>query len=194
MSSMSNQDESIKQFDKMMLVFQNSAIQNKRQTGIIDRLNELGRKLGKKGTIPEIIKNEENIKLLNNNEFLKTADILQLEELKNNIRGLVKFLDKVNRDIVKVDFTDEIISLETREDNSWRSRNYLDFRPKTQVYFRENEDKLSVKKIRNNIPLDKDDIAELENILYQGELFEDEEYRQEYKEEYQKFKEQYNWK
>ena len=191
MASMAGLNESTKQFDKMMLVFQNSVMQNKRQPQIIERLNELGRELEKKGTIPEIVKNEENIKLLNNDNFLKNADILELEELKNNVRGLVNFLDKVNRDIVRVDFTDEIVSLVIREDNK---SNYLNFLPRTQVYFRENEGKLSVKKIRNNIPLDKDDLVELENILYQGELFEDEEYRHKYREEYEKFKKDHkNW-
>ena len=53
------------------------------------------------------------------------------------------------------------------------------YRAKAEYYIKEHQDNEAIKKLKSNIPLSKDDIKELENVLW-SELGTKEEYEQEY--------------
>ncbi len=98
-------------------------------------------------------------------------------ELKNKIDGLweVFWTGGIQYD---TNFTDDIISMEWNE-SELESDPLKNYRAKAEYYIREHMDNEAIKKLKSNIPLNKEDIKELEKVLW-SELGTKEEYEQEY--------------
>ena len=62
-------------------------------------------------------------------------------------------------------FDDEILSVDWNE-SDLESEDLQNYRAKAEFYIRQHQDEYTITKLRNNIPLNEEDIAVLENILW----------------------------
>ena len=89
-----------------------------------------------------------------------------------------KAIEKYTREVVYTDFADQVI--EYQENTPIEMGNRLEnYRKKVEFYLKEHQDNMAVCKLRNNQPLQKNDMQELERILWQ-ELGSKEDYTKEY--------------
>ncbi|MGL5904600.1 MAG: DEAD/DEAH box helicase family protein, partial [Cetobacterium sp.] len=161
-------DERAKRFDLLILNLQLSILNTgKLPIHIARGIRSLGKGLEKLGTIPKVVEKKEIIKLLNDNDFWSDIDILTLEKIRVELRELIKFLegDVTSQEIIYTDLSDEIIKT-TVKDISFGRLDYLPTRDRVRKVMDDNMDKVSIKKLRNNITLDKEDINELNMILF----------------------------
>jgi type I restriction enzyme R subunit len=91
---------------------------------------------------------------------------------------LLQYLDKKKRKIYYTEFDDKILDVKEGEPLSVTDQ-FENYRKKVEYYLKSNENTMSVYKLRNNKPLNKADLAELERILW-TELGSKEDYRKEY--------------
>ena len=160
-----------KKFENLILKSQLKLFDNKKIENEKVEISDITKELSKKGTIKEIQKNAHYImKIIKDENYLKNIDILELENLRNIIEPLTIFLDSNGKHLNYIvgDLEDNFISMEIRDINVFGSV-YLNSKEKFQKYLDNNKNLLSIKKLRNNIELDAEDLKELKQLLYSNE-------------------------
>lgn len=140
----------------------------------ISKVVSTSRKLLKKTTIPTVKSNEALIKLPLEEDFWKAQGIVHLEKLRKGVRELVKYIDPVDQRYVTTDFADYIIEdkikttgfsdTETPEYTSPFQNNVH----RLEQLIRENENHITISRIRKGETITKEELQALEDILFKG--------------------------
>ena len=90
-----------------------------------------------------------------------------VEEIRLQIRDLVKFIDREKQAVVITDFADEMgevqdVSVPTLQTGF----SPYQYKRKVEAYIRENEDHIAIAKLKRNRPLTDADLTDLEDILF----------------------------
>jgi len=123
--------------------------------------------LSKFGTIVAIVEKKELIEQIINNDFLERAGILDCEEIRKNLRDLIKFIPEKERVRYDTNFTDDIVSLEWRE-SQLANDDLANYKKKVDYYIMQHQDIGAIAKLRGNEPLMAADIVELEQVLWRA--------------------------
>ncbi len=141
----------------------------------VKRLRQIAKYLlEEKASVPQVLAKANDLREAAGNEFWENPQIPELERLRGSLRELMDYLDDSGKS--KVDVTiDDIIteSAYQPEDTVIDIRTY---REKVIDYLAEHTDHEVIKKIRNLEPITRDDLIELELILWH-ELGTQEEYQ-----------------
>ena len=127
--------------------------------------------------IPEIKVQADFINKILHTDYLDNCGIDEFEEIRENLRGLMKYLPKGHIKYV-TNFDDDILDVSWNEaelDND----DLKNYKAKAEYYIREHQDNEVIKKLKTNVPLSHKDIEELEKVLW-SELGTKEEYEREY--------------
>lgn len=171
-------DEFAKRFDYLLYIIELAKLQNRNVTKPITSVVKTAEALSKLGTIPQVMEKKEIILKVQTTEFWEETDIFELEQVREALRDLIKFLERETQKIYYTDFKDEITTI--HENGSMYNVNDLrSYRKKVSQYLQEHRDQLAIYKLRNNKPLTGQDLAALEHILW-TELGTREEYEKEY--------------
>lgn len=134
------------------------------------------KKLLKKTTIPAVKSKEAVIKLPLEEDFWKVEGIVHLEKLRKGVRELVKYIDPEDQRYVTTDFADYIIeddirtthyatdAIETPEYKSPFQNNVH----RLEQLIRENENHITISRIRKGETITKEELKVLEDILFKG--------------------------
>ena len=114
--------------------------------------------------VPQIMVQTDLIESVLQPSYLETAGINEFERIRENLRDLIKFIPK-SKITYTTDFTDEILSMEWK-DAELDSDTLKNYKIKAERYVREHQDVEAIAKLKRNEPLNADDIAELEKILW----------------------------
>ncbi len=128
--------------------------------------------------IPEIMAQSELIEKILHTEYLEHAGIEELEHIRENLRGLMKYIPKTERNIYETNFDEEILSVEWKE-AELENDDLKNYRAKAEFYVRQHPDQAVISKLRSNVPLTEADVKELEGILW-SEIGTKQEYEAEY--------------
>ena len=114
-------------------------------------------------TIPEIAQKKEFLKTVTQNEFWENITVARLEDLRNQVRDLIRFLPREIVDPIRTNFDDKI-QLKRGQHLTPQFKNY---KQRVIDYLAENVESPVIHKIRNVIPLTGDDLKELQRILWE---------------------------
>ncbi len=128
--------------------------------------------------IPEIIMQSEFINKILHTDYLETAGINEFEEIRENLRDLIKYISKDGPMIYETNFNDEILSIEWN-DSELENDDLKNYKMKAEYYVRQHQDHKVIAKLKGNVPLSAEDIKGLEQILW-SELGTKEDYEAEY--------------
>ena len=143
-------------------------------------VTDLKRNVKKLANIANIIEINEQSDLIGDilhTDYIVDCGVNEFERIREKLRDLMKYIPKGGV-IYETNFTDDIISIEWN-DSDLESDSLKNYRAKAEYYIREHQDNEAIKKLKSNIPLSKEDIKELENVLW-SELGTKEEYEHEY--------------
>ena len=114
--------------------------------------------------IPEIMAQSGLIHKVLHTDFMDNAGISDFEGVRNNLRGLMKYLphDGV---IYHTNFTDNILSTEWNE-SELDSDDLANYKAKAEYYVRQHQHEGVIAKLKGNIPLTAEDVDALERILW----------------------------
>lgn len=127
--------------------------------------------------ITEIQAKSDFIQKILHTDYIDHAGILELEEIRKELRSLMKYIpDKATR--YDTDFTDDILSSEWHE-AELENDDLKNYKEKAEFYVRTNQDHITIAKLKANKPLTEFDMRSLEEILWR-ELGTAEDYRREY--------------
>lgn len=127
--------------------------------------------------IPEIMIQHELIEKILHTDFLETADVNDFETIRIKLRDLMKYIPRVSIEYT-TDFRDDVLSVEWKE-SELENDDLKNYKAKAEYYIRQHQGDNAIAKLKCNIPLNKEDIEELENALWR-EVGTKEEYEAEY--------------
>ena len=135
--------------------------------------------LEKKASIPQVKEKLPIIKEINTDEFWTANDVLLFEKVREELRELMKFLDrKPGKKPIITRLTDPIIN-QTEGKELDPAYDFEDYRDKVNRYIGEHGNSLAIHKLTHNIKLSEGDYKELERVLT-SELGSKEDYQREF--------------
>ena len=152
-------------FDYQMLMVELSVLANGNISAAgrnVNRVRTISKCLLDESSNPAVIKKADVLKTLVSTEFWERPAIDELEKYRKEIRDLIQYLPS-KYPPVDVDTPDDVIELDYEGDGLIDIRTYKE---KVIDYLAEHTDNPTVKKIQNLIPIDSDDVKELERILW----------------------------
>lgn len=175
------EEELALRFDHMLLSMQLALVE---KTGISDfyrdKLNQIAAKLESKASVPAVGVQLEWIQYIQSDHFWTDlyygeTGLEELEATRRKLRLLMRFIEKESTEIVYTNFQDEL--LEVRENEGVYqidSGNQLAlYRKKVESYIKENQDNLTIQRIKRNQPITKLDLEELDKKLFETSGIED---------------------
>ncbi len=168
----SDQDEMAKRFDVLMLDIQLAILNgDKKQGGLIQKVVNTAGKLSKKASIPSVAKKMDYIKDAQDKEFWLEGDIPGIENIRVELRNLIKFLDFEETPIYFTSFTDEFEPNIVEHQLVYGFNDLDAYKRKVEQYLKQNSSHLTIYKLRNNIKITKSELEALEQMLFeQGQL------------------------
>ena len=128
--------------------------------------------------IPEIMVQSDLINKILHTSYLEDAGIHEFEHIRENLRGLMKY---VIRPVYLVDtsvLVDEILSMDWHE-SELENDDLKNYKMKAEFYVRQHQDNAVIAKLKTNKPLTSADVKALEEILW-SELGTKQDYENEY--------------
>lgn len=172
------EDELARRFDYLVYSIDLGLLQSKSVQTPVNIVVQTAEQLSAKYSIPQVEKQRDIIEKVQTTEFWDGVTIIELETVRNAMRSLLQYLDKIRRKIYYTNFTDTIID-STEGDPIYGGNDLKNYRKKVEFYLKEHSDRLSVYKLRNNKKLSEADLKELERILW-TELGSKDDYIKEY--------------
>jgi type I restriction enzyme R subunit len=108
------------------------------------------------------------IKEVQTDEYWKTINIKKLESLRTALRDLIKYLDTKTQEPIYTHFEDELdydgIKIRGHVNTSYES--LQSYKDRVESYIRKNKDHLTINKLRKNIPVTKQELNSIEEMLF----------------------------
>lgn len=156
--------ETAKSFDLWLFNMELAELEREKDySGAIQVVTSICSTLLDMTTIPEIAQKKEFLKSIIQNEFWENVSVTSLEEVRNKVRDLIRFLPRPDTEPLRTNFGDKI-QLKRGEHLTPQFKNY---KQRVIDYLAENLDTPVIHKIRNVIPLTNDDMKELQRILWE---------------------------
>jgi type I restriction enzyme R subunit len=152
-------------FDYQMLMVELSVLANGNISEAgrnVNRIRKTARLLLDTASISEVIKKAETLKTLVSAEFWESPTVDNLEKYRKEVRDLIQFIP-LRSEHVEIDVFDYIIQLDYDGEGLIDIRTYKE---KVIDYLAEHTDNPVIRKIQNLIPIDAEDVKELERILW----------------------------
>lgn len=134
--------------------------------------------LERRSTIPQIGEKISVIKDVYKQEFWENADVLCFEMLRKELRGLIQFIDREEKEPVYTVLTDSVLKttygLELPTGTDFRT-----YRQRVEQYIQDNKDNTAIYKLMHNMSMTEEDYNNLEIVLTR-ELGNKEDYEKNY--------------
>lgn len=115
--------------------------------------------------IPEIQVQSELLNKILHTNYLDESDVDDFENIRTNLRDLMKYIPKTGK-VYITDFEDNILSIDWNE-SDLENDDLQNYKERLEYYIREHQkDNPVIIKLKVNKPLDKNDMNELENIIW----------------------------
>ena len=114
--------------------------------------------------IPEIMMQAPLIEKLLHTDYLDHAGINEFEEIRQNLRDLMKYIP-VTKIRYDTNFDDDILSVKWNE-SELENDDLKDYKKKAEFYIRQHQDNTVIAKLKSNQPLTTEDVTALESILW----------------------------
>jgi len=128
--------------------------------------------------IPEIQAQTDLINKILHTDFVDNAGINEFEMIRKRLRSLMKYIPAQERPKYITNFEDDILSTEWN-DAELENDELKNYKAKAEYYIRQHQDHLVIAKLKRNKPLNENDVAALEEILWK-EVGTRQEYENEY--------------
>lgn len=174
----SSDDPSAQRFDQLLYQIELALLSGKgfkrAKRDVYSKANDLS----KFCSIPAIGRHRELLDQIVHNDYLQRAGVMDYEDVRENLRNLVKFLPDKERYRYDTDFKDDVLAIEMRV-SRLNNDNLVQYRKKVSFYILQHQDIPAIAKLKGNKPLTPDDVRALEHILW-NELGTKEQYDEQY--------------
>lgn len=162
-------DEDAKHFDYIVKKLQLNVLKKdkKNQIRLKKDITGIASNLELQQSIPKIKIALPLILEIQTEKWWEDVTVGMLEHARKRLRNLIYLIEKSKKNIVYTNFT-ETMGDDVEVDLNLQKTGFLDFekfKTKAREYLKSHENKISINKLKNNKPITKTDIEELEKIL-----------------------------
>ncbi len=162
-------NEVARRFDLMMLkMMQANLLMSGSYPKYRDNLINIGEQLSKKYSIPQVKSKSKIIENIREPKFYEGLKQRKMEEIRNDVRELVQYLDSKKRNPVYTNIVDTGFSMVTEGAPSVAPMNEEVYKRRVQQFVLENKTNLVIDKLNKNLPVTPSEIKQLETILFDG--------------------------
>ncbi len=172
------EDELARRFDHLLYSIELGALQSKNVRMPISAVVKTAERLLLKRRISQIEEQKDLLVRVQTDEFWNEASIMEMDQVRHSLRDLLQYLDKVDKPIYFVNFTDTIVD-KVEGEPLYDSGELQNYRKKVEFYLKEHSNNLAVYKLRNNKRLSELELKSLEKLLWE-ELGTKTDYQKEY--------------
>lgn len=151
--------------DALMLMIERGYITDSPKPMLFSRVRQWTSALAKQMVIPDVARKRETIENVLRDGYLEEADLETYETIRIDLRDIMKYVRKVVRSPRDTNFIDEILDIQTRT-SELSDQSLATYRERAEHYIRTHEDDPVIVKLRSNVPLNDDDLDELERIMW----------------------------
>ncbi len=161
-------NETARRFDLMMVKMQLARLlMLSAEKRYQENLIEIAEQLSGKYTIPQVLKAKPLIEDMRNPDFYKALTQKKMEEVREEVRELVQYLESSGRAPIYSDLQDsDFIVEEGKEATPYGSEMY---KKRVERFIRENQHHLTIRKLNTNQPITEEELEELQRLLFDGE-------------------------
>jgi len=162
-------DELARRFDMLILIYQILLLSGSDNTGkYTSKIFGTASSLQKKDNIPQVSIHIPLIKEVQTDKYWKTINIKKLESLRTALRDLIKYLDTKTQEPIYTHFEDDLDydGIKVRGNVNTSYENLQSYKDRVESYIRKNQDHLTINKLRNNIPITKQELNSIEEMLF----------------------------
>ncbi|GAA4281962.1 DEAD/DEAH box helicase family protein [Gaetbulibacter aestuarii] len=176
-------DELAKRFDLVTLNFQQVILSGdkKREESYVKQIYNIANNLFTKRNIPKVQEKLGLIRQLQNEDFWRGVNVNVIENVRVELRDLIKFIEREKVKTVYTDFSDEIQVHKVNEVDILPTYSKLkSYKDRVETFIRKNKSHLVIDKLHKNIPITPKELKLLESFLFNDELGGKKEYEKEY--------------
>jgi type I restriction enzyme R subunit len=176
-------DELAKRFDLLVLNFQQAILSGngKSEEAYVKQIYNIANNLYKKRNIPKVNEKLVLIKQVQEEEFWRNTNVNIVENIRVELRDLLKFIEREQIKTVYTDFADEIQHDKVKDVDIMPTYSKLkSYKDRVEAFIRKNKSHLVIDKLHKNIPITPKELQLLESFLFNDELGTKEEYENEY--------------
>ena len=162
-------DELARRFDMLILIYQILLLSGSDSTGkYMSKIFRTAASLQKKDNIPQVSIHIPLIKEVQTDQYWNSINVKKLDLLRTALRDLIKYLDTQKQEPIYTHFEDELdydgIVVRGHVNTSYES--LQSYKDRVESYIRKNKDHLTIHKLRKNIPITKEELNAIENMLF----------------------------
>jgi type I restriction enzyme R subunit len=147
----------------------------------LNNVKQIGAKLSKKGAVPAVGEKMPLIKEIQEKRYWSDISVIKTEQLRIDLRNLIKFIDKDQGIIVYTQFDDEYSGVAEEHEILHTSNGLEAYKKRVSQYILSQKHNLIIHKLRNNIPITSTELSSLNKMLFeQGELGSKEKFEEAY--------------
>lgn len=165
-----DKDEKAKRFDLLMLQLQLARINNSSDVDrLLGALNTFALSLGQISHVPAVKEKLRYLKEIQSPHFVPNLSNIKLEEIRQNLRGLAKLIEKERQQLLYTNFTDKVDRVLEDRDLFGALKAHDTYRKRVETFIREHQNHLVIRKLHTNQPITPEEVQELERILFAGD-------------------------
>lgn len=159
-------DEAARRFDLLILKLQIAILEQlPGQSYYQKQVQSLVTGLLRKMTIPAVLRQQPLIEAMAGDEFWEDVSVPALHDHRLALRDLIKFIDKVNKPVLYTNFEDEFTGNIEEFEFSIGGTGLEPYRKRIEKFVRDNENHITIHRIRTNKPITKKELDELERMI-----------------------------
>jgi type I restriction enzyme, R subunit len=161
-------NETARRFDLMMVKMQlANLLMLSAEKRYQESLLEIAEGLSKKYTIPQVLHSQPLIEGMRNPDFYKELTQKRMNEVREEIRELVQYLENTGRTPIYSDIKDsEAVATAGEPVTPYGNEMY---KKRVERFIRENKHHITISKLNTNQPITQEELLELQRILFDGE-------------------------
>lgn len=116
-------------------------------------------------TIPSVKSCEPLITAIAGDEYWKQVSVVALHDHRLALRELIKFIDRQAKPILYTDIKDEFTGNIAEAEFPLGKTSLEPYRKRIEKFIKEHETHITIHRLKNNLPITKSELAELEKLL-----------------------------
>jgi len=161
--------ETARRFDLMMLKLQLAKLLMKSTKKVYENnLVNIANELSGKYTIPQVFLSKPLIESMRDPDFYKELSQKNLDNIREEIRELVQYLDQKSRKPVYTDIEDSEINIAEAGGMPIYENDSI-YRKRVERFIRENKNHLTIAKLATNQQITEQELKVLEDLLFDGD-------------------------
>ena len=152
-------------FDALILAVEAGLISDNPNKKTIAEVRKRAEAVSMQTVIPEVAARIDTIRLVMKPGYLESTGIEEQEQIRIELRDIMKYIKKQFRKPRDSNFIDEVLSIDIKS-SELSDDDMAGYREKAEYYIRKHSDEEVIRKLRTNEPLTDSDVGDLQNLLW----------------------------